>query len=131
MSSRLTTLLRRSATRPSSIRPLHTTALSRFAYKDSQDRESLKPRTNEYTRSGHDEDIVNDHPDVAFNPDQPKPEKAASRSFDESNGDPLSMSGANQEVSKGVKQDATGKETQKGGASKEKSSEKKGSPSRD
>ncbi|KAH6894411.1 hypothetical protein B0T10DRAFT_251436 [Thelonectria olida] len=130
MSSRLTALLRSSATKPS-IRPLHTTALSRFAYKDSQDRESLKPRTNEYTRSGHDEDIVNEHPDIAFNPNQPKPEKAASRSFDESNGDPLSMSGANKDVSKGVKQDDAGKETQKGGASKERSSEKKGSPTKD
>lgn len=130
MSSRLSALIRTSASKPSP-RLFHTTALCRLPYKDSQDRESLKPRTNEYTRSGHDHDIVNDHPDIAFNADQPEPEKAASRSSKESNGNPLGVSGANMDVSKPAEQKGAGKETRKGGASRGRSSQKKGTPAKE
>ncbi|KAI0164201.1 hypothetical protein GGR57DRAFT_452715 [Xylariaceae sp. FL1272] len=56
-------------------RTLHQTAL-RSAYKDDQDRESLKPKAHEYTASGTDEDTAASHGDAAFNPEKTSPEAA-------------------------------------------------------
>lgn len=96
-------------------------------YADSQDRESLKPGSTENTRSGRDGDVAND-PDIAFNSNEPKPEDAAAHSAKKSGkgSDPLDASGANVEVNKPVKEDDSGTEVRKGGASKEKSPQKKG-----
>ncbi|KAF7543583.1 hypothetical protein G7Z17_g10627 [Cylindrodendrum hubeiense] len=109
-------------------RPIHNSPLTRLPYKDSQDRESLRTGTSEHTKSGRDEDIARDRPDVAFNAQEPKPEEAAARSAKKggTGTDPLEMSGANKDISKPVKEDDSGKEVRKGGASKERSPQKKG-----
>jgi hypothetical protein len=62
-------------------------------YKDDQDRESVKPRSSEATKSGSDNDAA--HSEAAFNPQKtrPGPEKEASN-------EELEVSGANQQVSK-------------------------------
>ncbi|KAL3956430.1 hypothetical protein ACCO45_009276 [Purpureocillium lilacinum] len=43
-------------------------------YKDSQDRETLRPRTAEHTATGRDDDVAGAHPDAAFNPSKTRPE---------------------------------------------------------
>ncbi|KAH7175594.1 hypothetical protein EDB81DRAFT_751107 [Dactylonectria macrodidyma] len=114
-------------------RPIHTSSLVRMPYADSQDRESLKPGSTENTRSGRDDDIAKDHPDIAFNSNEPRPEDAAARSAKKSGkgSDPLEASGANKDINKPVKEDDSGKEVRKGGASKEKSPQKKGTLPKD
>lgn len=109
-------------------RPIHTSTRSRAPYKDSQDRKTLRTGTDEHTKSGRDEDIARDHPDIAFNAHEPRPEEAAARSAKngETGADPLATSGANKDISKPVKENDAGTEVRKGGASREKSPEKKG-----
>ncbi|KAK8069616.1 hypothetical protein PG994_006232 [Apiospora phragmitis] len=87
--------------------PLSTSAAPRMAYKDDQDRNSVKPRAHEYTGSGTDEQVAN-NADAAFNPDKTGPEEAmetASKGNKKTgsgdSGNPLDVSPANQEVSKG------------------------------
>ncbi|KAL6874970.1 hypothetical protein J3F83DRAFT_729377 [Trichoderma novae-zelandiae] len=114
-------------------RPYHTTAARRLPYKNSQDRESLKPGSNEGTRSGRDDDVAAQG-DAAFNPSKtdPESEKAAAGRGNETN--PLNASGANQEFSKPMGDSAEahdtgpGKETRKGGRSGGGSAPKKGKP---
>lgn len=109
-------------------RPIHTSTSSRAPYKDSQDRESLRTGTDEHTKSGRDEDIARDRPDIAFNAHEPRPEEAATRSAKKgkTGADPLAASGANKDISKPVKENDAGTEVRKGGASREKSPQKKG-----
>ncbi|KAK8053618.1 hypothetical protein PG996_012919 [Apiospora saccharicola] len=100
----------RTAPTAMSMRPLSTSA-ARMAYKDDQDRTSVKPRAHEYSGSGTDEQM-SDNPDAAFNPDTTSPEEAmkkagqGSKKHDDADGtgesgNPLGVSPANQEVSKG------------------------------
>ncbi|TFB07158.1 hypothetical protein CCMA1212_000730 [Trichoderma ghanense] len=114
-------------------RQYHTTAALRLPYKNSQDRQSLKPGTNEGTRSGRDEDVAAQK-DAAFNPSKtdPESEKEAAGRGNETN--PLNASGANQEFNKPMGDTAQaqdtgpGKETRKGGRSGGGSGPKKGKP---
>lgn len=134
MSSALQRLARAAAPRASiSARALHTSPAARLPYKDSQDRESLKPRTAEHTQSGRDEDVAAST-DAAFTPGKNDPE--AETKAAQQNGNPLSASGANQELSKPQGDEKTpnksgaGKEVSKGGASGGKSAQKRGEPGR-
>ncbi|KAF4974061.1 hypothetical protein FZEAL_9001 [Fusarium zealandicum] len=128
-------------TTAATIRPLHTTARLRMPYKDSQDRETLRPVSNENTKSGRDEQLAGEHADAAFDPNTTRPEEAAEKtrkqsSKDSRGEDPLNASGANQELStpmgdeKTIKTKGAGEEISKGGASQRGSGEKKGEPSK-
>ncbi|CAM1501929.1 Fc.00g039130.m01.CDS01 [Cosmosporella sp. VM-42] len=142
MPQALRTLLR---TTPRTLRPArsyHTTSL-RLAYKDSQDRNSLRPGSTENTKTARDDDAAQH--DAAFNPDKTSPEAAAEETSQSSQinkgagdkQDPLEASAANQGLNKPmgdeetIKKTGAGKETQKGGKSEGKSSEKRGTPGRD
>lgn len=81
---------------------LSTTA-PRFASKDAQDKDSLKPRSNEYSKSGSDDSAAAS--DAAFNPNKTSPEAAertaeAEGKEDSGESDPLNVSPGNPEVSK-------------------------------
>jgi hypothetical protein len=82
---------------------LSTTA-PRFASKDTGDKDTLKPRSNEYSKSGSDDSAAAS--DAAFNPNKTSPESAeqtasAEGREDSAEGDPLNVSPGNPEVSKG------------------------------
>lgn len=79
-------------------RLLSTTRL-RFASKDTQDKESLKPRSNEYSKSGSDDAAASS--DAAFNPDKTSPEAAEATAEREAGGkdNSLNVSPGNQKVS--------------------------------
>merc|ERR1711988_1394863 len=105
-------------------RPLFPTSVSRFPYKDSQDRESLRPRAQEGSRSTSDDDVAN-NPDAAFNPHKTRPETEM-KAAEEGRGDdasPLEASGANQSFNKPRGDEKSpndrglGKEVRKGGTS--------------
>ncbi|KAJ4133259.1 hypothetical protein NW754_016068 [Fusarium falciforme] len=104
------------------VRPLHTTSRLRWPYKGSQDRESLRPVTNENTKSGRDEQVATAQTRNKTSKEGPEGE------------DPLNASGANQDMSKPlgdektIKKTGAGKETSKGGASQEGTAPKKGEP---
>lgn len=83
-------------------RLLSTTA-PRLANKDSQDKDSLKPRSTEYSKSGSDDAAA--HSDAAFNPSKTSPEAAEKTSEAEgkgeaAEGDPLNASPGNPDISK-------------------------------
>jgi len=69
-----------------------------MAYTDDQDRNELKPRWNDSTKSGSDDELA-EHSEVAFNPKITSPEQARESCRKESNGSPLDVSGANRDVS--------------------------------
>lgn len=89
------------------------------AYKDDQDRESLKPRPTDGTQSGSVYDVV-DKKDASFNPKNTEPEAERESAARESNGNPLEASGANQELSRPQKPegpiDTSDKKTRSGGS---------------
>lgn len=99
-------------------RPYHTTPRVLLPYKDSQDRESLRPRTAEHTKSGRDDDVAAQD-DAAYNPRKTRPEETGKQA----KGSPLEASGANQELSKprgderSQKDRGAGTEVRKGGKS--------------
>ncbi|KAL2207762.1 hypothetical protein CC79DRAFT_1333590 [Sarocladium strictum] len=123
----------RPASRLPIVRPYHTTPLLRLPYKDDQDRESLKPRSTENTKTGSDQDVAGADPDAAFNPNKTSPE-AAHQAADDNAGNPLEGSGANQELSKPRGDEKSGndrgpgEEVRKGGKSSGHSAQKKGDP---
>ncbi|KAK0875839.1 hypothetical protein LTR87_010359 [Friedmanniomyces endolithicus] len=83
------------ATRPFHISP------RQLARKDAQDKDSLKPEPNEYSKSGSD-DAAAAVDDAAFNPDVTSPEEEQASAKEQSGSDgenPLEVSPANQEVS--------------------------------
>jgi hypothetical protein len=69
-----TRVLQRAAfARSSIVRPRFiSSTITRSAQKDSQDKDSLKPRSTEYSKSGSDDGAA--HSDTAFDPNQTKPE---------------------------------------------------------
>lgn len=112
------------------VRSYRATPAFRYPYKDTQDRESLKPSRTEGTMSGRDADVATENPDAAFNPSKTSPE--AERA---AGGTELDISGANQEISKPQgdeksvnKSRGAGKEVAKGGKSGGGSPPKNGSP---
>ncbi|KAF1911966.1 hypothetical protein BDU57DRAFT_523235 [Ampelomyces quisqualis] len=86
--------------RPSSLtsRFLSTTP-TRFAQKDAQDKDSLVPRSTEYSKSGSDDAAASS--DAAFNPSKTSPESAEATSEKEagSKDSTLNASPANKEIS--------------------------------
>merc|ERR1712072_821448 len=88
-------------TRISSVRRsrFHSTPAVRYAYKDDQDKDSLNPRSTEYSKSGSDNEAA--QTDEAFDPSTTSPEGQQSKQ--EMKGgteNPLEMSPANQQSSK-------------------------------
>ncbi|KAF4776172.1 hypothetical protein HER10_EVM0004095 [Colletotrichum scovillei] len=74
-------------------RPFTASSTTRFAYKDTQDRESLNPASNEGTKTGRDTEVA--HEKEAFDPSTTRPKGEKS----EDSGT-LDVSGANQAASK-------------------------------
>lgn len=56
----------------SQTRSFHGSTRYLYATKDAQDKDSLKPRATEYSKSGSDDAAA--HEDAAFDPKQTKPE---------------------------------------------------------
>lgn len=87
---------------PHLIRSYHPAPTLRLPYKDDQDRESLKPRSHEGSKSASDSDVAS-HLDTSFEPKSTDPKresKEAKRESKDAKGDPLELSGANQDLSK-------------------------------
>ncbi|PHH61372.1 hypothetical protein CDD81_450 [Ophiocordyceps australis] len=109
---------------------LHTLPTRRLPYKNSQDRNSLRPQSAEHTKSARDDD-ASQATKAAFDPQTTSPEAETRQA-----GDTLDASGANQALSKprGDETDrhgqGAGKEVRKGGASGGASPPKGGSPGR-
>ncbi|KAK8013680.1 hypothetical protein PG991_009273 [Apiospora marii] len=78
-----------------------TLQITRMAYKDDQDRESLSPKAHDYTISGTDDEVAANE-DAAFNPDKTSPEAAKDTAGKGGGaGNPLEFSPANKEMAKG------------------------------
>ncbi|GJC87535.1 hypothetical protein ColLi_10373 [Colletotrichum liriopes] len=104
------------AAAPAASRTFTRAAARRYAYKDTQDRESLNPSGTEGTKTGRDSDVA--HEKEAFDPSTTRPGSEKG----EADGDALDVSGANQAASKPQGDKAggdggAGKETRKGGKS--------------
>lgn len=94
-----------------SARRIHMTAATGMPYKDDTDRESLKPKEQEYAKTGGgDGDAAKT--DVAFNPNKTSPEAEKN-----AGGDTLSGSPANKDLSKAKKQEGKASGQQKDKAS--------------
>ena len=78
---------------------VHRTAVLHRPYKDDQDRESLKPKVAEDTRSGTNDEVAS-MDDAAFNPAKTRPEQAKETAGREtgSGTNPLEFSGANKDM---------------------------------
>ena len=72
---------------------------SRSASKDSQDKDTLKPRSTEYSKSGSDDGAA--HSDAAFNPNKTSPEEAEATAEREVGGkdNSLNASPGNKDIS--------------------------------
>ena len=88
-----TTLLRRSIARPSFLPTITATTTRPFslsplnqARKDTQDKDSLKPEPNEYSKSGSD-DAAAATEKAAFDPSSTRPEEEQNIAGRESGGD--------------------------------------------
>lgn len=55
-------------------RPLHVSSRA-LARKDAQDKDSLKPEPNEYSKSASDDQAAKSMEDTAFSPDKTSPEE--------------------------------------------------------
>jgi hypothetical protein len=87
--------------RPSTLTPRFLSTTRPFlAQKDAQDKDSLVPRSTEYSKSGSDDGVA--HSDAAFNPDKTSPEEAEATAEREAGGkdNSLNASPGNQEISK-------------------------------
>ncbi|KAI1095578.1 hypothetical protein F5B19DRAFT_308819 [Rostrohypoxylon terebratum] len=78
-------------------RQVHQSSALRAPYKDDMDRESLKPKSHEYTQSGTDEEVASKQ-DAAFNPHKTDPETEKKAGAEESNGNPLDVSPADKDL---------------------------------
>ncbi|KAG8170256.1 hypothetical protein KVR01_001001 [Diaporthe batatas] len=79
-------------------RGLHSSPRPQLPYKDDQDRESLKPKSTEGSKSGTDHDAAESS--AAFDPSTTSPEGAKAKAEGEGGGNPLETSGANHDKSK-------------------------------
>jgi hypothetical protein len=87
--------------RPSTFtRRFLSTTPTRFAQKDAQDKDSLKPRSTEYSKSGSDDAAASS--DAAFNPNKTSPEEAEATAEREQGGkdNSLNASPGNEEISR-------------------------------
>lgn len=88
---------------PTQIHSFHSSARL-GAYKNDQDKDSLKPGSSEYSKSGAGGDDGAASTDAAFDPSQTKPKEQGKNVEKENGGDEnnsLDVSPANSEVSKG------------------------------
>lgn len=76
----------------------HSSPRSPLPYKDDQDRQTLKPRSTEGSKSGTDNGAAQSS--AAFDPSTTSPEEAKERAEGEEYGNPLDVSGANHSKSK-------------------------------
>lgn len=76
----------------------HSSPRQQLPYKDDQDRESLKPRSTEGTKSGTDNAAAQSG--AAFDPSTTSPEVAKDKAEREGGGNSLDVSGANPDKSK-------------------------------
>lgn len=76
----------------------HSSPRPQFPYEDDQDRESLKPRSTEGSKSGSDDAAAQS--DAAFDPSTTSPEAAKDKAESEGGGNSLDVSGANPDKSK-------------------------------
>lgn len=122
---------RQTLSQPATVFAYHTSRYLQLPYKDDQDRESVKPRSNEGTKSSDDDAVA--QTDTAFDPSTTSPEAEKDSANQEhkhkSGTSPLESSGANQggvhpEGGKGEMKEATKSERNK--ASRSGSPEKKG-----
>ncbi|KAL6709967.1 hypothetical protein ACN47E_000752 [Coniothyrium glycines] len=76
-----------------------STSSIRSAQKDAQDKDSLKPRSTEYSKSGSDDEAA--HSSTAFNPKQTKPEAEEATAESEAGGkdNSLNASPGNPDIS--------------------------------
>ncbi len=81
------------------VRKYHQTRIFLNPYKDDQDRNSLKPRASDQTKSASDGDVAA-HEDAAFNPKKTRPEEEKDAAGKKTDSNPLEVSGANQDISK-------------------------------
>ncbi|KAK0743285.1 hypothetical protein B0T18DRAFT_430597 [Schizothecium vesticola] len=79
-------------------RAFHSSPRSALSDEEALDRNTLNPRRAEYTASGWDDEVA-EHPEVAFNPSENRPEYEKEMCTKSCNGSPLELSGANREVS--------------------------------
>jgi len=95
-----------------------STTPTRFAQKDAQDKDSLKPRSTEYSKSGSDDAAA--HSDAAFDPNKTSPEEAEKTAEKEAGGkkNDLNVSPGNKDISDPNSPDVGGN----GGAPEKKSS---------
>lgn len=92
----------------------HWTSAARLPYKDDQDRESLKPKAQEYVKGDEAGDDAAAHKDdAAYNPDKTNPETEKGMAGDGSN--PLEFSPANPDLSAGKEKEGktSGQQKQK------------------
>jgi hypothetical protein len=75
----------------------HSSSLLRMPYKDDQDRNSLKPKSTEGSKSGTDQGTA--ETDAAFDPSKTRPEEEKEAAGSEKEGNPLAVRGANQKKS--------------------------------
>ncbi|ODA82754.1 hypothetical protein RJ55_01263 [Drechmeria coniospora] len=80
------------------VRVYHAATTLRRPYKDSQNRESLKPKSAEGTMSGRVDDVAKNA--AAFDPSKTSPETERREAARDAGDNPLDASGANQEISK-------------------------------
>jgi len=75
----------------------HTNSRYLWPSKDAQDKDSLKPRSTEYSKSGSDDSAAND---TAFDPNTTRPEtEEAQESDNPAEGNSLEVSPGNKKVS--------------------------------
>ncbi|TKA70245.1 hypothetical protein B0A49_05315 [Cryomyces minteri] len=104
-------------------RSFHSSRRALYPSKDSQDKDSVVPKSTEYSKSGSD-DASAATEDAAFDPNTTRPEQEQGQAEAESGGasnNPLEVSPANQEVSK-----ARGEQEGGAGASKAESGQSSG-----
>ncbi|EME89354.1 uncharacterized protein MYCFIDRAFT_123521, partial [Pseudocercospora fijiensis CIRAD86] len=83
------------------IRQYQSTSRRQHPYKDSQDKDSLKPHSNEYSKSGGDQAAAATE-SVAFDASKTSPEAQQESARQETGGnsnDPLNVSPANRDIS--------------------------------
>lgn len=76
----------------------HSSPRPQLPYKDDQDRESLKPKSTEGSKSGTDDAAAQSS--AAFDPSTTSPEGAKNKAESEGGDNPLEMSGASHDKSK-------------------------------
>jgi hypothetical protein len=117
--------LQRAAFSPAIIRPRFLSSTpTRFAQKDAQDKDSLVPRSTEYSKSGSDDGAA--HSDAAFDPSKTSPEEEEATAEREAGGkdNTLNVSPGNKDISEPNSPGVGGN----GGAPEKKSSGGGGAP---